>query len=662
MSKHRRLTERVSRTAALAACALLAAPAISSAARAAPSEPGQLYSFGDNLSGQLGRAVGAGTEDANSTPGLLNLPGAAGRVVALSAGAGHTLLVTSAGQLYSFGSNRYGQLGGEAGSAVDPNPVPTPVALPASAAGGWVQAAAGASFSLAVTAGGQLYSFGQNHSGQLGVAANAGTETANSNPLAVTLPGASGPVVQIAAGEAFGLALTAGGQLYSFGSNQFGQLGRAAGAGTDAVNDQPQPVALPAQNGPIVQIAAGAAHGLALTASGQLYSFGENLYGQLGRSSGSGTMAANATPAPTAPLEASSPIVQVAAGREDSLALGEDGQVYSFGQNLYGQLGRPQGSGTENANPVAAPASQFAATGRVVRIDSEAGSSFALDAGGQSFGFGENDFGQLGTTVNAGSQSPTPPEQAEFASATTLDVLSGGPSAQHTLALVADMAVLDGSLPAGQVATPYDAEAHVAGGAGGYNWSASGLPAGLSIDPASGRIAGTPAAAGVANVVLHVQDVFGIEATSATIPLTVVARPALSTRAPIRSTLTELELLASLGKQLGMKGRVAHIASLRKRRRYSYAFTALTAGTLSIDWYYLPPGAHLASAAPVLVAGGRQVFQSAGTKLITVKLTKRGRGLLRRRRSIRLTAAGRFVARDVRLRAVSARRAFTLQR
>ena len=43
--------------------------------------------------------------------------------------------------------------------------------------------------------------------------------------MQVTLPGASGPVAQVAAGGEHCLALTSAGQLYSSGENDSGQLG-----------------------------------------------------------------------------------------------------------------------------------------------------------------------------------------------------------------------------------------------------------------------------------------------------------------------------------------------------------------------------------------------------------------------------------------------------
>src|SRR5271165_7000103 len=69
----------------------------------------------------------------------------------------------------------------------------------------------------AAASSGELYSFGSNLYGQLGDEANLESTLANPNPGLVTLPGASGPVSQLAAGEGHSLAVTSAGQLYAFG-------------------------------------------------------------------------------------------------------------------------------------------------------------------------------------------------------------------------------------------------------------------------------------------------------------------------------------------------------------------------------------------------------------------------------------------------------------
>jgi hypothetical protein len=113
----------------------------------------------------------------------------------------------------------------------------------------------------------------------------------------VALPGASGPVVQVAAGQAHSLAVTSTGQLYAFGYNYQGQLGSATSSGTGSPNPTPALVSLPGASGPVVQVAAGQYDSLAVTSTGQLYTFGDNGFGELGSATNSGTGNPNPTPA-----------------------------------------------------------------------------------------------------------------------------------------------------------------------------------------------------------------------------------------------------------------------------------------------------------------------------------------------------------------------------
>jgi hypothetical protein len=70
------------------------------------------------------------------------------------------------------------------------------------------------------------------------------------------------------------------------------------------------------------------------------------------------------------------------------------------------------------------------------------------------------------------------------------------------------LAVSTTSLPAGSVGTAYDHSVEVTGGTLPYAWSISGgsLPAGLSLNPSTGAITGTPTSAGPANFTIHLED------------------------------------------------------------------------------------------------------------------------------------------------------------
>ena len=178
----------------------------------------------------------------------------------VAAGDDFNLVVTSTGELFAFGDNEYGQLGFGANNGTNsPNPSPAEVQLPGSS-GTVTAVAAGDDFSLVATSAGDLYSFGNNYYGQLGTTTNNGVNTANPSLEAVTLAGQSGSVTQLAAGSGFGLAVTSSGQLYSFGTNFSGQLGIATNDGTsDAANPMPALVTLPERAGPSRRLPQGGA-------------------------------------------------------------------------------------------------------------------------------------------------------------------------------------------------------------------------------------------------------------------------------------------------------------------------------------------------------------------------------------------------------------------
>jgi hypothetical protein len=209
---------------------------------------------------------------------------------------------------------------------------------------------------------GQVFAFGRNNDGQLGSTANTGTMNANPTPTLVTLPGATSPVTEIATGLNHSLAVTSTGQLYAFGLNQYGQLGSANAVGSKGANPSPTLVTLPGATGPVTEIATGLNYSLAVTSTGQLYAFGDNRYGQLGSANNNGVAAANPTPTLVTLPGATGPVTEVSAGSSHSLAVTSTGQLYAFGLNTYGQLGSTTNNGNENANPTPTPVALPAGT------------------------------------------------------------------------------------------------------------------------------------------------------------------------------------------------------------------------------------------------------------------------------------------------------------
>jgi alpha-tubulin suppressor-like RCC1 family protein len=228
---------------------------------------GQLYAWGANGSSQLG--LGS-TTDVN-TPTAVS---SGTRFVHVAAGGLHSLALAATGQLYAWGSNIYGQLGiaNPASPTIGSTPAPVPY-LPA-----LTQAVAGESHSLALTATGTAYAWGSNYAGQLSAPGGILSYTPNySSRLITAVP----LLTQLAAGRMHSLALAAGGVLYTWGSNYGGELGQGFVAPTYTYT--PSQEATGSTAWATLGTGCQAGMSLARTASGLTFaSAGPNTNGELG--------------------------------------------------------------------------------------------------------------------------------------------------------------------------------------------------------------------------------------------------------------------------------------------------------------------------------------------------------------------------------------------
>lgn len=233
---------------------------------------------------------------------------------AIAAGADHTLALTANGVM-SFGFDNHGQLG-EQHKDDGTELVKTVTGLP----GRPTTIAAAGDSSFALYANGEVWGWGDNATGQLGIA--AGTDVLLPREVAFT-----GDVQLLAPGSGFVVARRrAEPGFISWGANAWGQLGD----GTTSGRDTPMQVAT---NLPVYQLAAGGNHAIATLQDGRVYAWGNNFRGQLG--------AATPDTTQTAPIAVPiSGMLGVAAGAEHSLTRNEScGTLWSFGQNYWGQLG-----------------------------------------------------------------------------------------------------------------------------------------------------------------------------------------------------------------------------------------------------------------------------------------------------------------------------------
>jgi uncharacterized repeat protein (TIGR01451 family) len=168
-----------------------------------------------------------------------------------------------------------------------------------------------------------VWAIGLNSMGQLG---NGNTNS--TTPLQVA---SLSNVARIAAGDEFSLALKEDGTIWAWGNNSNGQLG--PGGGNTDFNPHPNPVQVTGLPGGMANISAGGAFCLALAGDGTIWSWGKNSSFQLGRGSGS-----SATPTP-GQIPNFGNVVSIAGGVSHSVALKNDGSVWSWGLNLEGEVG-----------------------------------------------------------------------------------------------------------------------------------------------------------------------------------------------------------------------------------------------------------------------------------------------------------------------------------
>jgi alpha-tubulin suppressor-like RCC1 family protein len=314
-----------------------------------------------------------------------------------------TAIIATNGTVYTWGYNFYGQLGTSTNNGTE-TANPTPTAITVAAGKTITTIVCGGNHTVALDSTGAVYTWGYNFYGQLGTSTNNGTNNANPTPTAITVA-AGKTITVIACSDNHTVALDSTGAVYTWGYNIYGQLGTSTNSGTNNANPTPTAITVAAGK-TIVAIACGESHVVALDSTGAVYTWGRNFYGQLGTSTNNGTNSAN--PAPTAiTVAAGKTITAIACGGNHVVALDSTGAVYTWGRNNSGELGTSTNNGTETANP--APTAITVAAGKTITAIACGGNhTVALDSTGAVYTWGRNFYGQLGTSTNSGTNNANP--------------------------------------------------------------------------------------------------------------------------------------------------------------------------------------------------------------------------------------------------------------
>uniref|UniRef100_A0A8C1B756 HECT and RLD domain containing E3 ubiquitin protein ligase 3 n=1 Tax=Cyprinus carpio carpio TaxID=630221 RepID=A0A8C1B756_CYPCA len=276
---------------------------------------GSVYASGSNSCGQLGHEKGGWRPE---LVGALD----AQKIAGVSCGQAHSLAVNEQGQVFAWGAGEGGQLGLGAAEEV----VRVPRLIKKLCEHRISQVMCGNQHCIALSKDGQLFVWGENSSGQLGLGKGE-PSTLSPQPLK-SLCGI--PLAQISTGGDHSFALSLSGAVFGWGKNSAGQLG---------LNDE-QDRAVPChikflRSQKVVYISCGEEHTAALTKEGGLFTFGNGSRGQLGHDS------TRNEPLPLRVMELmGTEVSQIACGRHHTLAfVPSTGLVYAFGCNTQGQLG-----------------------------------------------------------------------------------------------------------------------------------------------------------------------------------------------------------------------------------------------------------------------------------------------------------------------------------
>ena len=335
------------------------------------SECGGVYSMGESKEGAHGH------ETKVVSPRLIE---SLKNIHSISCGNGHSVCLDVQGNVFTFGSNYYGQLGICKGRETVPlSHIPQKVNLPPIK-----QISSGCYFILCLSTTGFVYSFGKNDFGQLGTGKN--TKYYNVPQKIKSLKN----IDFIECGGFFSICKNDDGDIFCWGRNNNGELGLGS------IIFSKKPIKCTSWPDDVVDIKCSNYHTLVLTSNQEVYTCGSNIFGLLGRQ-----IEAKVCPN-LKKLANLSNIVRIECGRCHSMCINVDGNVFVFGHNLYGQLGL--GDTDRRGGPVTNPYLT-----NIIDISSKGDHVFVKTSMNEIFAFGSNKHSQLG--IDTGKENQLTPIQ-----------------------------------------------------------------------------------------------------------------------------------------------------------------------------------------------------------------------------------------------------------
>ncbi|KAK5874815.1 hypothetical protein CesoFtcFv8_027366 [Champsocephalus esox] len=294
------------------------------------TEHGKLFMFGSNNWGQLG----LGSKATASKPTCVKALKCE-RVQTVACGRNHTLLCTAQGAVFSSGGNSEGQLG--LGDCEERTSFQRIAFF--DSRGPIRMLAAGSNTSAALTEGGDLFMWGDNTEGQIGL----GKEGHAATPQEVSV-GRS--VSWVSCGYYHSAFITEDGGLYTFGECDSGKLG----LNTEQLQRHRVPQLVGGLRQPVTQVSCGGGHTVALTED-DVFTFGLGQFGQLGH----GTFTFESRLPRRVEHFKRGRVCHVTCGENHTAVITDGGLLYTFGDGRHGKLGLGDENFTNQFKPTLCP-------------------------------------------------------------------------------------------------------------------------------------------------------------------------------------------------------------------------------------------------------------------------------------------------------------------
>lgn len=390
-----------------------------------------VITFGCNDDGQLGRGERrrwTTIEDVTTANYPQQIGSLRGHdVVAASCGSRHSMVLTSQGEVFSWGWGATGQLGhGDLKGSTTPTRIEffkqNGIAIDNISCGGC--------HSGAVTRNGELYMWGEAHWGQLGLQKEY-TSTQQATPARCIIRDDQGrevKVVKVSCGGAHTAALTDNGEVYMWGRCDSGQLGAgqkwievASDEGSLSVSTPHHVDGFDGEK--VVQVACGAFHTAAVTESGAVYIWGKEDYGMLGVG-----QCSDLHHPQRIEFFNDKPALRVSCGGWHTVVVTKNGECYTFGRGEFGRLGLGDTRSRTRPHLVQALKDKH-----IVQAACGGSHTLFLTADGAAYSAGRADHGRLGYQVTKQSLIPAPLESSSMGAIPLRQVSAGG---AHSIALL----------------------------------------------------------------------------------------------------------------------------------------------------------------------------------------------------------------------------------